>query len=247
MSLLEYGLLALTGLGTAALTAVAGFGGGTILMGVLLLFMQPAAAIPFHGAVQLVSNGWRVLLFRRHIAWGIALRFCALLPFGVLVGLWFFQGLSAALIQALIGGVVLFTLFARRLKRFRNRDLPIGAFWPLGFVTGILNMMVGVVAPLMGVLVVRRDLDKEAMIATLGLFALAGHVGKVIAFGAVGFDFAHYAVAFAVMAPSVMVGGVVGKWLLGRVPERAFQIVFQLLLIALAVKLLVWEGLFKLL
>lgn len=247
MTPLDYLFLGTTALVTAALTAVVGFGGGTILMGVVLLFMPPAAAIPFHGAVQLVSNGWRVFLFRRHIAWALVLRFCTLLPFGVLVGLWFFQGLSAEAILIFIGAVVLFTLFARRLKRFRNRDLPVGAFWPLGFVVGILNMMVGVVAPLVGVLVVRKDLDKEATIATLGTFALSGHIGKVIAFGAVGFDYVHYAVAFAVMAPAVMLGGVVGKWLLGRVPESVFRFVFQALLAALALKLIVLDGLAKLL
>lgn len=247
MTLYDYVLLGATGLLTAALTAIVGFGGGTILMAVLLLFMPPAAAIPFHGAIQLVSNGWRVLLFRRHIAWNLTLRFTALLPFGVAIGLWFFQGLSAEAIQISIGTVVLLSLFTRQLKRFRNQDLPLGAFWPLGFVVGILNMVVGVVAPLVGVLVVRKELDKEAMIATLAFFALAGHVCKVIAFGTVGFAFMDYAEAMLVMAPAVMVGGVLGKWLLGRVPDRVFHVAFQLLLVVLSIRLIVWDGLLKLL
>jgi uncharacterized protein len=41
---------------TSALTAVAGAGGGTILIALMLLFMPPAAAIPAHGVVQLASN-----------------------------------------------------------------------------------------------------------------------------------------------------------------------------------------------
>lgn len=247
MTPFEYALLGATGLLSAALTAMIGFGGGTILIGVILLFMPPAAALPFHGLVQLFSNGWRVLLFRRHIAWDISLRFAALLPFGVAVGLFLFRGLSAEAIQILIGSFVLLSLFARRLKAFRDRDLPLGAFWPLGFVIGILNMMVGVVAPLLGVLVVRKALRKEQVIGTLGFFAFTGHVFKVIAFGLAGFRFADYLPAVVIMVPAIMVGGVLGKWALSFLNERLFMVVFQVLLVFLAVKLIVWEGLLKLL
>jgi uncharacterized membrane protein YfcA len=246
MPLYELTLLGATGLLTAALTAVIGFGGGTIMMAVFLLFVPPAAAIPFHGLVQVFSNAWRIVLFRQYISWKLALRYTALLPFGVAVGLWFFQGLSAQVLQMLIGSFVLGTLFTRQLKRFQGKDLPLAAFWPLGFVMGILNMMVGVVAPLLGVLVVRRELRKEGMIATLAYLSLAGHVAKVVAFGLAGFSFTAYLPALAVLVPSVMVGGVLGKWLLGRVNERVFMLVFQFLLVGLSLKLIVWDGLLKL-
>jgi uncharacterized membrane protein YfcA len=223
-----------------------GFGGGTILIGVLLLFLPPAAVIPLHGMVQLFSNSWRVFLFRRHIGWHLVWRFILLMPFGIVVGLWFFQGLSKEAIQIFIGLVVLFSLFTRRLKRFRDSDLPLGAFVPLGFVVGILNMMVGVVAPLMGVLVVRKELNKEQVIGTLGFFAMAGHILKVGAFGLVGFRFQDHLPALAVLIPGVMLGGVVGKWMLGRFNERFFMVAFQGLLVLLSFKLIVVEGLLKL-
>jgi uncharacterized membrane protein YfcA len=44
-----------------------------------------------------------------------------------------------------------------------------------------------------------------------------------------------------------MLGGNLGKWLLGYVSERYFVRVFQALLVLLALKLVVWEGLLKLL
>lgn len=247
MTPLDLSLLGVTALVTAALTAMIGFGGGVILLGVLLLFVPPAAAIPIHGLVQIASNGWRLVLFRGYVAWRYALRFAALLPFGVAVGIWFFQGLSAAAIQVLIGGFVLFSLFARHLRVFRGQDLPQWAFWPLGFVAGILNVMVGVVAVVLGVLVVRRDLGKEQIVATLAFLSFSGHVGKVVAFGAAGFPFRDYAIALAVMVPAVMIGGVLGKRLLAYLDERVFLIVFQVLLVLLSLKLIVWEGLLELL
>jgi uncharacterized protein len=244
---LNLALLGLSALLTSALTAMVGFGGGVILLGVMLQFYPPAAAIPLHGAVQLVSNGWRVVLFKDSISWPLGLRFMALLPLGVVVGLWFFQGLPVAAIQVLIGLVVLASLFSRRLATLRGRELPLNAFVPLGFAVGALNMMVGVVGPLLAVLVVRRDLNRMQMIGTQGFFALAGHVAKVIAFGLVGFAFREHLAALAVMLPAVLLGGVLGKWLLGRFSDAAFVRAFQLLLLALALKLIVWDGVLALL
>lgn len=246
MSALELSFLATAGVLTAALTAVVGYGGGTILMAVLLQFMNPLIAIPFHGLVQVFSNGWRVWLFRAHISWPLTWRFALLLPLGVVLGLWFFQGLGKTAIEVMIGLFVLGSLFTRQLKRFRNKDLPLWAFVPLGFVTGILNMMLGVVAPLLGVLTVRRELNKEALIATLGGFALAGHLAKVIAFGTIGFRFGDYLLPLAVMAPSVMLGGLLGKRILGLFSEAVFQVIFKSLLIGLGLKLVFWELLLKL-
>jgi uncharacterized protein len=247
MTPLELALLGVAALCTSALTAMVGFGGGVILLGVMLIFYPPAAAIPLHGAVQLVSNGWRVVLFREHIAWRIGLRFMVLLPAGVVVGLWFFQGLPSAAIQILIGLVVAGSLFSRRTQRFRGRELPPNAFIAVGFVVGILNMMVGVVGPLLAVLVVRRDLNRLQVIGTQGFFAVAGHVLKVLAFGLVGFSFRQHLPALVVMLPAVVLGGALGKWLLMRFSEAAFLVAFQVLLAILALKLILWDGVWGLL
>ena len=246
MNATEIALLGLTCFLTSSLTAMIGFGGGTILIGVMLLFLPPAAAIPFHGLVQLISNGWRVTLFRHHIDWRIAWRFALLLPFGVSIGLWFLQGLSAEMIQILIGLFVLFALVSRQLKGLRQKDLPLWAFIPLGLVVGVLNMMVGVVAPLLGVLVIRREMNKESVIGTMGFMATSGHLVKVAAFILAGFSFRPYLPALAVMLPAVMLGGVMGKWLLGRFNENIFRVLFQLVLLFLSMKLIIWEGLLKL-
>ena len=243
MSTSELVLLCATGVFSSALTAMIGFGGGTFLLGVILLFLPPSAAIPFHGTIQFISNGWRIFLFRRHISWSLVWRFTILLPMGVTLGLWFFQGLSKEVLQMVIGVFVLFSMFARRLKALRDKDLPLAAFFPLGFIVGILNMMVGVVAPLLGVLVVRKELNKESIIGTLGTFAVIGHACKITAFGLTGFSFREFLPALILMTPSVMAGGILGKWLLSRFSEKWFLLIFQGLLGALALKLILWEGL----
>jgi len=56
---------------TATLSGVLGMAGGLLLMGVLLLVLPTAVAFVVHGLLQLVSNGWRTVLHRRHVRWRV--------------------------------------------------------------------------------------------------------------------------------------------------------------------------------
>jgi len=228
---------------TSALTSVAGAGGGTILIALMLLFMPPAAAIPAHGVVQLASNTWRVWLFRKHMVWRIIIRFSLLMPLGVWLGVWLFQEMPKELVQVLIGFFVLLTLFLRQIKKLAPREFPLWAFVPLGFVTGALNMVVGVIAPVLGVLIIRKDLNKENIVGTLGFFGFIGNLLKIAAFTLIGFSFAEYGLLLVLMTVAVLVGTSVGKKVLSGFDEKTFLLVFNVMLIALALKLIVFDGL----
>ena len=240
---LEIALLTFAAFATAALTAVVGAGGGTALIALMLQVMPPSVAIPVHGVVQLASNISRVWMLWEHMAWPIIIRFALLLPFGVGLGLWLFTGLGADRVQILIGCFVLFTLCLRHLKFMKGREFPLWAFVPLGFVTGVLNMIVGVIAPVLGVLVIRKDLAKEQVVGTLGFFGLVGNLFKIAGFTLVGFSFAEHWLAIVCMVPAAVFGAWVGRSLLSRVNEKMFLAVFQITLAALAVKLIAIDGL----
>src|SRR5688500_2119889 len=62
--------VALVGFLTAALSGVAGLGGGTILIGVFYaLGLAPVVAVPLFAAVQFVSNLSRTVAYVRHVEW----------------------------------------------------------------------------------------------------------------------------------------------------------------------------------
>lgn len=247
MSPIEIGLLAAAAFCTSALTAVVGAGGGTALIAIMLQVMNPAAAIPVHGAVQLASNTTRVWLLWRHMSWPIIFRFAALMPLGVWLGLALFQGLPTAVIQIMIGGFVLISLAARRIGRWRESDVPLWAFVPIGFVTGALNMVVGVIAPILGVLVIRKDLSKEAVVGTLGFFGFLGNLLKIAGFAMVGFSFEAYGPTMLCMIPAAVLGARVGRAVLSKLDERYFLLGFRIVLVGLALKLIVIDGLGQLL
>ena len=247
MSPIEIAILAGAAFCTSALTAVVAAGGGTALIAIMLQVMSPAASIPVHGAVQLASNTTRVWLLWRHMSWPIILRFAALMPFGVWLGLVVFQGLPSAVIQIMIGCFVLISLGARQIGKWRESDVPLWAFVPIGFVTGALNMVVGVIAPILGVLVIRKELSKEAVVGTLGCFGLLGNLLKIAGFAMVGFSFTAYGPVMLCMIPAAIVGTRVGRAVLSKMDETYFLLAFRVVLVGLALKLIVVDGLGQLL
>lgn len=243
MTSLEILLLSAAAFCTSALTAVVGAGGGTALIAIMLQVMSPVVAIPVHGVVQLASNTTRVWLMWQHMAWPIIFRFAALMPLGVWLGLELFQGLPTETIQILIGCFILISLAARQIGKWRESDVPLWAFFPIGFVTGALNMVVGVIAPILGVLIIRKDLSKETMVGTLGFFGLLGNLLKIAGFSIIGFSFIEFGPTILFMAPAAVIGTRVGRAVLARIDERYFMLGFRIVLIGLALKLIAVDGL----
>ena len=59
--------LCLLMVGTSLLSGIFGMAGGMILIGVLLATMPVPEAMMLHGITQMASNGWRGLLWWRHV------------------------------------------------------------------------------------------------------------------------------------------------------------------------------------
>ena len=245
MEIIDIVILSIAAFFTSALTAVAGAGGGAALIAVMLQFMPPAAAIPVHGAVHLVSNLTRCFLLWHYMSWPIIIRFALPLPLGAGLGIWVFQGLSPETVKILIGIFVLLSLVSGRKSWLWGKELPLWSFYPLGFVAGILNMIVGAIAPILGVFVIRSDLNKENVVATLGLFGVISNVAKVTAFTLVGFNFQPFGMAIFFMIPAVILGTRFGRIVLAKINERIFLMVFKVILLCLGLQLIIVGRLFN--
>lgn len=243
MDAYEIAILTVTSFFTSMITSVAGAGGGAILIAVLLQFMPPSAAIPFHGSVQFAANLWRFWLFRRHMVWPIIIRFSVLMPLGILFGVWLFRGMPAPLVELTIGLFIFSTQAGRLLRPMRTEMLPLWTFIPVGFVAGAMNIVVGIFGPVVGALIVRRGIPKESVVGTMSVFGFLSNLMKVVGFTFVGFNVVQYGPALLVMTPAVLLGTTLGKHVLGRFSEELFRKVFQGLLLILATKLVFYDGL----
>ena len=227
---------------TSTLTALIGAGGGTALLLVMLWFVPAASVVPVHGCIQLVSNTARVVLFRRHMHWPVIIRFVIPMPAGVYVGLQLYGMLDQSALQLVIAGFGLLSLLVRVPGAVAGRAFPAWAYLPAGFLIGGANMLVGVLAPILGALLRFERLDKERTVGTLGFFGFAGNVFKTAGFVLVGFSFADYLPMIACASRATILGNLLGRRRLGGISSAGFAAAFRIMLGLLALKL-VWDAL----
>src|SRR4051812_39175132 len=132
---------------TAFLSGLFGMAGGLILIGVLLAIMPLPAAMVLHAVTQMASNGWRAVLWRRHIRWrpvAVYLIGCALA-----LGLWaLVRYVPDKPVALLLLGV---TPFLARLMPATLKPNP-DSIWQGTFYGSIcmgLMLMTGVSGPLL--------------------------------------------------------------------------------------------------
>jgi len=238
LSLSENIIITVLSFFTALMTSVAGAGGGTVLLAAMLQFMNPAEAIPVHGAIQLTSNLTRTWLLRKFVNWKIIFKFSLLLPFGIFLGLKIFQNIDSDNIKILIGFFILLALGLQNLRIIKNIKISANIYLLIGFFTGILNILVGVIAPLLAVIVKQSISEKKSIVGTLGYFGLIGNLIKIIGFSFIGFSFFEYIDTFLMVVPATLIGSRIGQFLLNKISNRIFTIMFQLILIGLAIRLL---------
>ncbi len=218
-------LLLFTVLITATVSGVFGMVGGVMLMGALALAMPVAAAMVTHGAVQIVSNGWRGFLHRAHIRWRI-------------IGFY-------ALGSALAGGALALASYApSKAWLYLLLGLVPGLAWlpkdalrldaaraPHAFACGLavtgLNVAAGVAGPLLDVFFIRTALSRHQIVATKAATQVLAHLTKILFYGA-PFLFAAETTGmpplwfFLAAAPLAMLGGVLGARVLDSMTDKSF-------------------------
>lgn len=245
MEALDLAILAAAAFATSILSAVVGMAGGITLLAVMLLFLEPLAAIPLHGVIQLVSNTSRTAIQRRHVDLHILVRYSALLiPMGW-VGLHLANALPAAAMRVMIGIFVLIATWFPGwllLGTHPEETNPGRRFFVLGGVVGVLNMTIGATGPLIAPFFLNLGLDRRALVGTKAACQALGHLVKIALFGVAGFAFAPHLALLVSAGACVVAGTWIGSRILERVSERFFRHLYMVVLTAIALRLLAGEA-----
>ena len=210
---------------TAMLSGVFGMAGGLVLMGALALVLPVQAAFVTHGILQLVANGWRAILQRKHVRWDIVgwYALASLIAGGVVALLSFTP--SKPLLFLMLGLVPFLTWLP---QKWINLDAgkPFQAFLSGLTVTG-LNLTAGVAGPLLDIFFVRTELTRHAIVATKAATQVFAHTAKILVYGApllagTGVGLPPLWV-FALAIPLSMAGTAVGGVILNRVSDVDFK------------------------
>lgn len=240
--------LAVAALITSTISAILGMGGGIMLLAVMLCFLSHGEAIPTHAAVQIASNGTRVLAFLKNVDGNAFGRFVLGAMPGAAIGatlLWLLgePEQSEPYLKMLIGAFILVATF---LPRSGPKSLSAGTWWDfplMGLVAGTAALTVGAIGPLIAPLFARRNFVKERLIATKAVCQLFIHVLKIPAFLLLrDLNLRHLGLFAAVMIVMVIPGTLIGKRLLKGVAEHHFRIGFRVALTLAGLKVLLVDG-----
>lgn len=236
----ETAAIATAALLTSALSAVAGMGGGLILLTVMVAFLEPTVAIPLHGAIQIVSNSSRAVTLRSAIEWPIVTRHVALLVPAGLAGLAVADRLPSDTGRVLIGVFALVAAwFPRVITPNPSREFPLNGFFGVGAVQGFINIPIGATGPMIAPFFRSALGARHHFIATFAAAQAIGHIVKVGLFTFDGLDLGDHIVLVASASVAVVIGTRLGARALDSISEDAFALIFKIALTLVATRLVV--------
>ena len=176
-------VLGLTITATSFLSGIFGMAGGMILIGILLAALPLVDAMALHAVTQMASNGWRGLLWWRHVRLAAAAAYLTGCCAAML--LWsFFRYVPSAPTAMLFLGLTPFAarLLPEGLKPDAGR-ISHGVVY--GAICMCLLLLTGVAGPLIDTYFLGGKLDRREIVATKALCQLFGHGVKLFYFSSV--------------------------------------------------------------
>ncbi|MFL6144275.1 MAG: sulfite exporter TauE/SafE family protein [Labedaea sp.] len=233
-------LLLAASFGTGTLSAVAGFGGGVLLLPIFLAAFGPRDAVAVLTLVQLASNSGRVLLNRTEVDRRLVAIFALGAVPAAAAGTLVLTTAPLPALARLAGAFLLAVVIWRRLRTTAPR-LGEWTFALVGFGSGAGSALLGSVGPMVAPFFLARGLVGGAYIGTEAAAALVMHTTKLIVFGAAAALTAPTLLAGAVLTPAALAGVLAGKKIVDRLPVPIFVMLVETGLVASGL-LLLWHG-----
>jgi uncharacterized membrane protein YfcA len=211
---------------TSTVSGVFGMAGGLMLMGALALALPVKVAFVSQGLLQLIANGWRAGLHRRHVRW----RIVGLNALGALIAAAVVTAIAFApskMLLYLLMGLAPAPLWVPRRWLQLDAARPLDAVASGALITGV-NLVAGVAGPLLDIFFVRTALTRHEIVATKAATQALSHVAKILVYGlpllaarrASGMPPAWF---FALAAPLSVGGTILGGRILARLSDVNFK------------------------
>jgi uncharacterized membrane protein YfcA len=196
------------------LSAVFGMAGGMILLGVLLAYLDVAAAMILFSTIQFFVNGARVVQWRDYVLWPI---FCwyvagAAVAFIIMWSIAFVPDKATIYLLLGIMPFVIEILPAAMRPNIEWRGVPMVT----GFFTTIVQILAGVGGLMLDLFFQKSMLDRKTTNATKAVAQTFSHVVRWIYFGVLA---GTGNLPLWIIAPAVALG-IGGAWLAPFVIER---------------------------
>jgi uncharacterized protein len=169
-----------------------------------------------------------VLCFRRHAQWPQIWRMLPPTAVGIIIGFLLMSVIPDARFNAVIGSSVLIMSMLQGIRQFRPglyQKVPHtrGFAWSIGTACGMTTMLANGAGPIMALYLLAIGLPKYEFVGTGAWFFLIVNVSKVPFSARLGLIDGNSLTFNLVLIPAVAAGTLLGRWLIGIVPQKVFE------------------------
>ncbi len=217
-------LLAVGGAATLGFTiaGVAGFGGGVVILPVLVWVLGPREAIPILSVAQFVASIVRFWMYRRETSWPVVRWFSVgAIPVALLASLLYIQTPADIFVRLLGGGML--ALVAYRYTPWGQRvTMKRGGFVFVGGATSFFSGYLGIGGPVPAPFLIAYGLAGGAYVGTMGCCTMVTQFFKLIVFGSNGL-LTPYTMLMGVGIGAISwIGASLARYLVHRLPRAWF-------------------------
>ena len=241
----------------AILTFFSGFGLGTILTPVMILYFPVELAISFTGIVHFLNNIFKIFLVGNHVNKDVLVRFGLPAILSALIGSYilfqldnnmilysyqlFEYNMEVKLLKFVISILLLiFALidlipFFKKLK-FEKKTLPLG-----GFLSGFFGGLTGNQGALRSAFLIKSGLNKKEFIGTTVVISIFVDISRISVYSSNLIEYNisnYYLLAFFAISSGIL-GSIFGNILLKKITLELIQIIVAILIILIGLGLLI--------
>jgi uncharacterized protein len=216
----------------ACIAAVAGTGGGIILLPVLISVFGVREAVPMYAVAQLIGNLSRVAFNWSKIELRVVVWFSAgAIPFAIL-GSWLFTQIPDTGLLRALGVFLIVSVIIRHLHPGMRRRFA--AFWfaPIGGVFAVVSAIVGSAGPFLAPFYLSYGLMKGGFIGTEALGTAVMHITKLSCYQGLGAMSSGIWVTGLLIGPMMVAGSYTGKLVLDRIPAHVFVWIVEVAIVS---------------
>lgn len=205
-----------------------GFGGlGMVAVLIMASIMPARASTGIVLPMLIMADVFAIFVFRRHAIWSHVWRLLPPAVVGVVTGWLLMPVVPDLLFAPLIGwvtlGLLVLLIFVQRARLAESVGEHPGVAWPAGWFAGVTTMIANAAGPVMTIYLLACRLPKMEFVGTGAWYFFIVNLMKVpfsVSLGLITLDSLWFNLQ---LAPAVLVGGIAGRWLLTKIPQRPFE------------------------
>lgn len=219
---------------------ISGFGVGTVMTPVLLLFMPFTETILLVCILHWFHDIWKMMLFHRGINWKLFLYFGTPTIFAGFIGSLFVVPERSVVLESLFGlfliGLVALLLYKPHFvlpSTIRNNIIG-------GSLSGFLAGIFGIRGAVHVFFLTIFDLEKESLIGTTGIISLLLDSVRLVTYWSRGLYLASYLYwSLILFVPASFLGALIGQRILNKIPQKHFRTIVLIFLFLVGIRLVV--------